>query len=109
MRNPSASTKPSRKPAPRVSVCATLPLRSDVADARQDLGPEQFERAHHRADIAGARIGQRDVDDSSADLVAAAADLLDDPVGSAAEADRQHAADIGRTALAGDVAGDIGY
>jgi hypothetical protein len=41
---------------------------------------EQLKGARHRADIAGAGVLQRQVEDAGADLLAAA-DLLDHPVG----------------------------
>src|SRR5690349_4233520 len=99
MRNPSASTKPSRNATP------VPPL--NVADARQDFGAEQFEPAHHALDVARPRIGERQVDHSGADLRAAAPELLDDPVRPATEADRQNSADIRRSSLAGNVAGHV--
>ena len=65
---------------------------------------EQRERIHHRLQAVGAGIGQRDIQHAGAHDIAAPADLLDHPVRTAAEADRQHAADIGLRPLAGDVA-----
>src|ERR1700733_5513817 len=92
MRNPSASTKPS------------LNATSDLPDERQDLFPEQFERLQHGAGIAGAGILQRQVEHPSPDLIATASDLFDNTIRTAAEADRQHAADIRRPLLARNIA-----
>ncbi len=75
-----------------------------LADTRQDPFPEQFERAHHRIDIASAGILQRQVDHAGADFLATAPELLDDPVGTAAEADWQYAPNIRGPPLAGDIA-----
>src|ERR1700736_2507170 len=101
MRNPYASTKPSRNPA----AIATAPYFSDVADVRQHLLAEQFERFHQLVGIFRARGLERQIDDISADLFAALLQLRDDLVRPAAEVDRQHAVDIGRPPpLAGDVA-----
>src|SRR5215471_17421441 len=93
MRNPSALTKASRNA-----------LTSNLADMRQDLAAKQFELFHHRAGIGRAGIGQADIDDADADLLARLAKLLDHPVRSTAEADRQHSADIGLARLAADIA-----
>src|ERR1700733_15092057 len=95
MRNPSVSTKPS------------LNATSDLLNARQHLAPEQIEGAQHRAGVAGARVGQRDVDHAGADLLATFADLIHHPVRAAAEADRQNATDRLSARLAGYVARDV--
>src|SRR5215217_1828260 len=79
-------------------------LRSNLADARQHLAAEQIQRLHHRVGPGCTRIGQRQVEHAGPDLLAGLADLLDDAVRTAAEADRQHAADIGRAPLAADIA-----
>ena len=61
---PSSGPAPSPFPLPRwgrgckiEAVTGGCEL-SDVADARQDLLSEQFEGAHHCADIAGAGVLQ---------------------------------------------------
>ena len=81
------------------------PLFSDVADVRQHLLAEQFERFHQLVGMFRARGLERQIDDSDADLFAALLQLRDDLVRPAAEVDRQHPVDIGRPPpLAGDVA-----
>src|SRR5437868_5865309 len=111
MRNPSASTWPSRGVAPfggGETISATLdipfPGRSNLADARQHRFAEQLDLGHHRVGVAATGIGQGQVEHADPDLVARLLDLLDDPVGTAAKADRQYAADIGRALLAADIA-----
>src|SRR5215469_11685053 len=100
MRDPSASTKPSRNPA---AVAAAL--YSDVADVRQHLLSEQFERFHQLVGMFRARGLERQIDDAAADLSASLLQLGDDLVRPAAEVDWQHTVDIGRPSpLAGDVA-----
>src|SRR5438132_718346 len=78
---------------------------SDLADARQDLLPEQFERAHQKAQITGTRDLEHQIDDPGPDLLAAALDLLDDGVRPADEVRRQPAADGGRPRFARYIAG----
>jgi hypothetical protein len=81
------------------------PLFSDVADVRQHLLAEQFERFHQLIGMFRARGLERQIDDADADLFAALLQLRDDLVRPAAEVDRQHSVNIGRPpSLAGDVA-----
>src|SRR5262249_58516657 len=63
MRNPSASTKPSWNPD---AIAAAL--YSDVADVRQHLLSEQFERFHQLVGMFRARGLERQIDDAAADL-----------------------------------------
>jgi hypothetical protein len=77
---------------------------SDVADVRQHLRAEQFERFHQCVGIFRARGLERQIDDAAADLCAALFQLRDDLV-QPAEIDRQCLVDIGRpSSPAGDVA-----
>src|SRR6516165_9500953 len=97
MPNPSASTKPSRNATVGSS-------RSDLLDARQHLSAEQFERAQHRVSIPRARVLQRQIKHAGTDLLAAAPNLLDETIGTAAETDWQYAPDIRRPSFAPDIA-----
>src|SRR5437016_5129733 len=99
LRLPSAQSGP-RASGPHAGGTPALPsnsplftaANSDVADAREHLLPEQLDPLHHRVGIARPGVGERYVDDADADLFAGLLDLLDDAVGPAAEADRQHPA-----------------
>jgi hypothetical protein len=78
---------------------------SDVADVRQHLLAEQFERFHQCVGVFRARGLERQIDDAAVDLCAGLFQLLDDVLRPAAEIDRQRPVDIGRPPpLAGDVA-----
>src|SRR5437773_748177 len=81
MRNPCASTKPSRNPA----AIATAPYFSDVADVRQHLLAEQFERFHQLVGIFRARGLEKQIDDAVADLAPRRPDA-----GLASDAERIH-------------------
>ena len=86
------------------AICRLL-LFSDVADVRQHLLAEEFERFHQRVGIFRARGLERQIDDAAADLLAGVLQLRDDLVRPAAEIDRQCPVDISRPPpLAGDVA-----
>jgi hypothetical protein len=81
------------------------PLISDIADVRQHLLAEQFERFHQLAGIFRARCLEWQIDDAGADLFATLIELCHDLVRPAAEVDRQRPIDIGRSSpLAGNVA-----
>src|ERR1043166_7768869 len=105
MRKPSASTWPSLNWLPgRFCGSATFCPSSDLADARQHLGAEQLDLRHHAIGIGGARIAERQIEHADPYLLARLLDLPHHPVGATAEADRQHAADIGRACLTADIA-----
>src|SRR6202022_4986054 len=83
MRKPAASTWPSLNAS---STCVTIASpndnsRSHFANARQHLLPEEFERAHQKAQITGTGDLEHQVDDASPDLIATTFDLFDDHIG----------------------------
>ena len=75
----------------RVKVCFFL----DVADVRQHLLAEEFERFHQLVGIFRARGLERQIDDAAADLSAGLFQLRDDLVRTAAEVDRQRPVVVG--------------
>src|SRR6266403_6151525 len=106
MRKPSASTEPSLNAS---STCVTVASpnensRSNFANVRQYVFPEEFERAHQKAQITGTRDLEHQVEDPRPDLVATAFDLFDHSIRSADEVCRQHTADRGCPRFACDVA-----
>src|ERR1700724_4200014 len=106
MRKPSASTKPSLIAS---STCVTIGSpndnsRSHFANARQTLLPEEFERAHQKAQITGTGGLEHQVDDASPDLIATAFDLFDDRVRLTEEICRPHTTDTGCCCFAPELA-----
>ena len=73
-----------------------LLLFSDVADMRQHLLAEQFERFHQLVGMFRAGGLERQIDDAAADLSAGMFQLRENLVRPAAEVDRQHSVNIGR-------------
>ena len=78
---------PSSCPSSNLRILRGRCFNLDIADVRQHLAAEQFELLHHRASVARAGIGQADIDDADADLLARLTELLDHPLRPAAEAD----------------------
>src|SRR6266436_5054974 len=106
MRKPSASTKPSLNAS---STCVTMASpndnsRSNIANVRQYVLPEEFERVHQETEIVRTGDLEHQIDDPSPGLLAAALDLLDHGIRPADEICRQPAADGGRPRFTGDVA-----
>ena len=93
-----------RRPLARFHVADAEPVRLDEAFAERHDQISRMRGRTLRPNRSSASIiapvspmpgsCQRQVEHAGADLLAAVADLLDDAVGAAAEADRQHAADI---------------
>src|SRR6516162_7724455 len=95
----------SRRSIGFIALSLSATLVSKIADVRQYLFAEQFERIHQQAQITRTRGLEHQIDNAGANLVATTLDLADDRVRTTKEIRRQRAAHSRSPRFAGDVTG----
>src|SRR6516225_5630266 len=95
----------SRRSIGFIALSLSATLVSKIADVRQYLFAEQFERIHQQAQVTRTRGLEHQIDNARANLVATAFDLADDRVGATKEIRRPRATHRRGSRFAGDIAG----